>query len=132
METPEQIAETVKRLIAEVLAVDPAELRPQARFFQDLGGESIDVLDLDFQCEKRFGRKIGIQKILGDAIETDENGRVKPASLQAIRAKFPFLSFDGVCPEPGIEDLTQLLTVGAITQLVQFIVCPEIGRASCR
>ncbi len=40
--------------IADCLGVEIEEVTPEARFFEDLGGESIDLLSLSFQFEKAF------------------------------------------------------------------------------
>lgn len=110
----------VRAILAEVLSLHNEDPPPTARFFADLGGESIDVLETSFQIEKRFGVKIDFNKLLaGGQIAIDELGRVKPESLNQLKDTYPFLAVDRLGPAPTQEALKDLLTVGAITQMVK-------------
>jgi len=77
---------------------------------------------VQFQCEKRFGVKVELQKMLTDSIELDENGRITARSFNALRQRCPYLDFSAVESSAGIEDVKRLLTVSAITALVQDVV----------
>ncbi|MEE8382455.1 MAG: acyl carrier protein, partial [Thermodesulfobacteriota bacterium] len=58
------IYEKVKESVVEALGVDEEEVTPDAALFDDLGAESLDLLDIVFRLEKEFGIKIprgGIQ-----------------------------------------------------------------------
>src|SRR5262249_45071273 len=99
--------------------VDRGELSPSARFFDDLGGESIDMLDLQFRCEKRFGRRIEIQRMLGETVEVDDAGHIKPATLATLAERSPYLAADRLGANSRLEHLKELITVEAITRLVQ-------------
>jgi len=58
------IYEKVKESVVEALGVDEEEVTPDATLFDDLGAESLDLLDIVFRLEKEFGIKIprgGIQ-----------------------------------------------------------------------
>jgi acyl carrier protein len=112
-------APQMRDIIAAVLSVDEEEVTPTARFFADLGAESIDVLDLSFQVERQFGVKIEFSRLLaGDQIQTDEHGVVTPESLQWLAEKYPFLGVEQLGPSPTPEAMKDLLTVEAITRLV--------------
>jgi len=94
---PAVLAE-VQSIVAEVLACEPEEATPHARFFNDLGGESIDFLDLTFRCEKHFRVKLGMEKMLdAEYAATDEAGVLTPEVVEEIQ------SFFRRC----IDDLTQ-------------------------
>lgn len=56
--TRADIVECVRDLLVAVLSVAPADVVSDARLIQDLGAESIDLLDLRFRIEKAFGFKI--------------------------------------------------------------------------
>ena len=45
-------------IVANCLARDIAEVRPQSRLITDLGADSLDFIDLIFTLEKRFGVRI--------------------------------------------------------------------------
>ena len=48
----------VTGIVAEVLMVPPASVRPDSALVSELGAESIDFLDLIFRIEEVVGRKI--------------------------------------------------------------------------
>ena len=53
-----QLPALVRDIIAEVLMVDPEEVRPDTALVRDLGAESLDFLDLLFRLEECLGRTI--------------------------------------------------------------------------
>lgn len=48
------ILERVKKIVVEQLDVDPAEVTPEAGIKEDLGADSLDVVDLIMQLEDEF------------------------------------------------------------------------------
>jgi|HubBroStandDraft_2_1064218.scaffolds.fasta_scaffold1546598_1 acyl carrier protein len=54
-----QIAAKVKMIFHEKLGVDEANLTPNASLYNDLGLDSLDVLETFMAIEKEFGIKIG-------------------------------------------------------------------------
>lgn len=114
------VTQGVRRIISGVLAVEPEEVQPSSRFFEDLGGESIDMLELTFQVEKQFGVKnpfAGFGR--AEDLATDSAGRLTPDAIGAIRERFPFLDVSRLEADPRKDRVTELLTVEAITQFVR-------------
>ncbi|MBD5240205.1 MAG: acyl carrier protein [Bacteroidales bacterium] len=73
-----QIADRVKEIIVDKLAVDENEVTPEASFTTDLGADSLDTVELIMELEKDFEISIPedeAQKIqtVGDAIAYIEN-----------------------------------------------------------
>jgi acyl carrier protein len=58
----------VKEAVVEALALDDDEVTPDATLMDDLGAESIDLLDILFRIEKSTGVKIEASD-LGDYIQ---------------------------------------------------------------
>jgi acyl carrier protein len=52
------VAEKVKKIIAEQLGVDEAEVKPEASFVEDLGADSLDIVELVMAFEEEFGIEI--------------------------------------------------------------------------
>ncbi len=52
------LMEKVKNLIAEELAVDPSEVTAEASFIDDLGADSLDVVELVMAMEEEFDLEI--------------------------------------------------------------------------
>jgi acyl carrier protein len=123
METTDQIQDAVREIMAETLAVEPEEIVPSARFFQDLGGESIDLIDLSFRCEKRFGVKVRFEEFSRAAeLATDANGVLRPEAIADLKTRFPFFDYARFPENPRGSQLSDLLTVDAITHVVRAAV----------
>ena len=58
METMAAVDEKVKQIIVEQLQVDEAEVTPGASFQEDLGADSLDVVELVMQFEEAFDIQI--------------------------------------------------------------------------
>ena len=52
------VEEKVKQIIVEQLQVDEAEVTPNASFQEDLGADSLDVVELVMQFEEAFDLEI--------------------------------------------------------------------------
>jgi acyl carrier protein len=50
--------EEVKKIVAEQLGVDEAEVKPEASFANDLGADSLDTVELVMALEEKFGVEI--------------------------------------------------------------------------
>ena len=54
----EETIEKVKELIAQSLGVSREEIRPDASFIDDLGADSLDIVELVMLIEKEFNIEI--------------------------------------------------------------------------
>jgi acyl carrier protein len=68
------VEEKVKQIIVEQLQVDEAEVTPGASFQEDLGADSLDVVELVMQFEEAFDLEIPDEdaekiKTVKDAVE---------------------------------------------------------------
>ena len=52
------VADKVKSIIVEQLAVDESEVTPDASFMEDLGADSLDQVELVMAFEEEFGIEI--------------------------------------------------------------------------
>jgi acyl carrier protein len=52
------VEEQVKKIIAEKLSVDLAEVVPEASFVDDLGADSLDLVELIMSMEEEFDTDI--------------------------------------------------------------------------
>ncbi|HEY6195383.1 MAG TPA: acyl carrier protein [Candidatus Eisenbacteria bacterium] len=63
----------VKEIIAKELEVDVKQLQPEAKFIEDLGADSLDIVELVMALEEEFGLDIPDEdadklKTVGDAL----------------------------------------------------------------
>ncbi len=123
MPTEANLAPTIRAMIANILALEEDEVTPESRFFADLGGESIELLELTFQLEKQLGCRVDFNRLFSsEDLQRDAQGIVSPTSLAALGARYPFLPLARLKPQPTIEDLKDLLTVDAITCLADSVL----------
>ena len=68
--------ETIRRQVIEVLAdefeLDPADLKPEATLYDDLGLDSLDAVDMVVALEKSFGFKLADEQSIR-AVRTMED-----------------------------------------------------------
>ncbi len=74
MASKEAIFEKVKEIIVEQLGVEEAAVTPQASFIEDLGADSLDIVELIMALEEEFDLEIpdeDAEKIasVNDAVE---------------------------------------------------------------
>lgn len=63
----------VKEIVAKELEVDVKQLTPEAKFIEDLGADSLDIVELVMALEEEFGLDIPDEdadklKTVGDAM----------------------------------------------------------------
>lgn len=56
--TKKEVAEKVRKLVAEQLGVDEGDVTPSASFIDDLGADSLDQVELVMALEEAFGLEI--------------------------------------------------------------------------
>ena len=66
----ERVSATLSAILVEALRVDPGVVTPEARLFDDLGAESLDILDIRFRMEQAFGFHIHEKDLFRGAVET--------------------------------------------------------------
>src|SRR3954466_10633779 len=91
----------VKEAVVQALALDDDEVTADATLMDELGAESIDLLDILFRIEKGTGVKIQASD-LGDHIQGgipdnefgDENEIVTPKGLEQLKKVMPQIDVD--------------------------------------
>lgn len=119
MKDVNSFAPPVRAIIAECLGCEPDEVTDDQNFFHDLGGESIDLLDMSFRIEKDLGIRINFQQMTSaDGWNFDEQGRLSATTVRKLREEFPGIDIDGFHVTEGMS-FAALLTVGFIIELVR-------------
>ncbi|RMG39552.1 MAG: acyl carrier protein [Candidatus Dadabacteria bacterium] len=58
MSSGEEIAERVKSIIVEQLGVSMEDVKPEASFIEDLGADSLDIVELIMALEEEYDVEI--------------------------------------------------------------------------
>ncbi|MGN6367523.1 MAG: acyl carrier protein [Phycisphaerae bacterium] len=120
--TQEEVFNKVKDVLTTALAVDDDEVTPEARLSEDLGAESIDYLDIQFQLEKAFAIKIPKGDLTPDTIFTNpefvQNGKMTPKGLAELKTRMPFADFSKFEQDPDINKFRDVFTVQALVNYV--------------
>lgn len=72
--------EQLKKVISEVLGLDPEEITMETRFLEDLGADSLDLFQVVMGMEEIFGIEIASEATeriatVGEAVELIQNAR---------------------------------------------------------
>ena len=123
--TETEINDAVKEAIVLALGVDDDEVTPNATIFDDLGAESIDLLDVQFRIERSTGVKIQaadigehIQGGIPDDEFGDEAGIVSATGLAQLKKIMPQIDTDELAGKLEAEQVIGLFTVQNLTDLV--------------
>jgi acyl carrier protein len=111
--------ETVRRFIAERLFREVEEVHLESKLIADLGADSLDFIDIQFQIEKRFGFEFHKDELLDTTHRWVENGYLKSEVVDRFGEHIPELSS---LPDPAhipITQLFQLITVRTLLSLVE-------------
>jgi acyl carrier protein len=56
--TDQEIIDRINDALAEEFELNPEEMKPEARIYEDMGLDSLDIVDLVIVLESSFGLKI--------------------------------------------------------------------------
>jgi len=76
------IAERARTIVVEQLVVDPDVVVDEARFIDDLGADSLDMVELALKFEREFGFEISDDAVeciltVGDAVKFIEENAMR-------------------------------------------------------
>ena len=84
--TRERIDAEVRKALAKALRKDETAVGMDASIVQDLGGTSLDFLDISFRLEQAFGVKMAHQVLLDHVEETFGEGKAVDAQNRLTKA----------------------------------------------
>lgn len=119
----EEVVQGVRECVARVVDKDVAEVSEDDRIIDDLGADSLDLLDLIFQIEQLFKIKIsprGIERAaqakLGETpLEID--GVYTPEALAELRQAMPEVPAEELCEGLRAGHLPHLFRVATFARL---------------
>jgi len=132
------IFEKVKVCVVDALGVDEEEVKPRAALFDDLGAESLDLLDIVFRLEKEFGIKIprgGIQASAlsaeGENLKDEDlvvDGVLTPLGIKKLKESMPEVDPARITDGFRADDIPTLFTVQTFVSITKKLL-EEKGKA---
>lgn len=130
-----EIFEKVRECIVEALGVDEEDVAPSATLFDDLGAESLDLLDIVFRLEKTFGIKIprgGIQQdiLAAEGIKEADvliDGAFTAFGAEKLRERMPEIDKDRIYEGFRVDDIPTLFTVQTFVNIVKQVLLEKAG-----
>lgn len=113
-----KILETVQQLVADVLGAEPEEVTPETLFDADLGGESIDLLDLGFRCERTLKVRVRFQDLASQDLTVTPESTLTREALDRLQERFPLVEVSRWEGRPFTRPL-ELLTIADIAAIVE-------------
>jgi acyl carrier protein len=123
--TRDEIVSGVKECVAQALDVPVVEIREEQRLIADLGGDSLDLLDLTFHLEKHFRVKISPRDIekrgrakLGET-PWEVDGVLTSAALAELRSAMPEVPSQELAEGLKVDHLPRVFRVATMVNLVE-------------
>lgn len=122
MISKEEILEGVKEVLVEALAAEPEDVNPEATLVDDLGAESIDLLDIVFNMEKRFEIKIDRNELIPEDLLNNpkfvQEGKLTSEGLDELKQRIPNANLESFSKNPMVQNLAKVLTVQDLCDIV--------------
>ncbi len=122
--------QTVQRCICDALELDPEEVTYDARLLDDLGAESLDLLDVVFRLERAFGIQIprgGLEArakdVDGEPGEVD--GRLTAAGARRLLEVMPEVPPNEIREGMKTSELARSFRVGTFYNVVTALVAQK-------
>lgn len=121
----DQVTEAVHSSVETALGVEADEVTPDATLLDDLGAESIDLLDILFRIERAIGVKIQAAELAAyvqGGIPDDEFGDadeiVTATGLAQLKRIMPQIDQDALAGKLAADKVMSLFTVDNLVELV--------------
>lgn len=126
VETNTELYEQVRDCVAEALALDLDEISPESTLLDELGAESIDLLDILFRIDRATDVKIQSDELASyvqGGIPDEEFGDEKadvitPKGMEQLKKVMPQIADKDLDDKLPPEDVMSHFTVANLTELV--------------
>lgn len=116
---------TVRRILSEVLEIDEAQIRRDSTLVDDLGIESVDLLNIGLRIENEFNFRIEEGELWNVGLDFVDNDRyikgeiLTKDGIAEISQRFPLIEFSEIGDQDiSFYDIVALITVEMIVDYV--------------
>ena len=126
--TSDEIFEKVRDAFVEALGLDDDEVEAGSKVFEDLGAESLDLLEIVFLLEHEFDIKIprdGIREASKENINPDDyeqDGVLTPLALEKLQELMPEVPSEEIVAGLTTNDIPRLFRVQTFVNIVRRLV----------
>ena len=113
MATKDEILAEVRDVLVDSLAADEDQVTPDATLVDDLGAESIDLLEIVFNLEKKFDIKIDRSELIPADLSRTLNRRRRKAHARRrpnYRRSSPGADMEEFKQNPLVQNVSKILT----------------------
>ncbi len=119
-----EVFRKVQDCFVEALGVEPEEVHLEAKIIDDLGAESLDLLDIVYRLERAFGIKIPRGNIESQARQATEgeyeiDGVLTELAVAKLKEVMPEVAPEDWKPGMTVKDIPRLFLVATFVNLVQ-------------
>ena len=123
-----EIEQKVTEVLENALGADAEDITPQATLTEDLGAESIDFLDIQFQLEKKFSTpekpfKIEQGELFPENMMSNpdyvKDGRFTDAGMALLKEKMPHVDLSVFDADRNVKGLAKIFTVKSLCDFIQ-------------
>ncbi|MFO0783425.1 MAG: phosphopantetheine-binding protein [Phycisphaerales bacterium] len=123
-----EIEQKVTEVLENALGADAEDITPEATLTEDLGAESIDFLDIQFQLEKKFSTpekpfKIEQGELFPENMMSNpdyvKDGRFTDAGMALLKEKMPHVDLSVFDADRNVKGLAKIFTVKSLCDFIQ-------------
>jgi acyl carrier protein len=115
-------------VLESALGADAEDITPTAILTEDLGAESIDFLDIQFQLEKKFSTpekpfKIEQGELFPENMMSNpdfvKEGKFTDAGMAMLHEKMPHVDLSGFDADRNVKGIAKLFTVKSLCDFIE-------------
>jgi acyl carrier protein len=123
-----EIEEKVTQVLENALGASPEDITPEAMLTEDLGAESIDFLDIQFQLEKKFSSpekpfKIEQGELFPENMMSNpdylKDGKFTDAGMAVLTEKMPHVDLSAFNADRSVKSLPKMFTVKSLCDFIE-------------
>ncbi|MCP4348946.1 MAG: hypothetical protein GY795_25990 [Desulfobacterales bacterium] len=121
----EEILERVSHCLSEVLDIEMADIHETSTLINDLGADSLDLLDLIFNLEQQFNIKLSVRYLEKRAkddlggVPVEIDGVYTPEAMERIRESMPEVPPEELPDGLTVQELPLRFRVATMVNLVE-------------
>ena len=116
--------ERVKECFMEALELEADELEWDSTILNDLGAESLDLLDIVFRLEREFDIQIPRGQLVAEA-DAEENGRLTESGAHRLREVMPEVPANEIQAGLKTSEIPTLFRVATFYNLVSSLLAEK-------